>query len=67
MEKTWLDSQKIRHEVVFVDLNPKEEEAMAAKMGQMGVTVTEIEHENKMVEYVVGFDRNKLSNILGIQ
>ncbi len=67
MEKAWLESKNVKHDVVYVDLNPKEGEAMVAKTGQMGVPVTEIIYEDEESEFVVGFDKERLSSILGIK
>lgn len=67
MEKAWLESKNVKHDVVYVDLNPKEAEAMVAKTGQMGVPVTEIIYEDVEPEFVIGFDKEKLSSILQIK
>lgn len=67
MEASWLDSQKIKYEHVLVDLNPVAAEEMVRKTGQMGVPVTEIVYDNGEEEYIVGFDKERLSEILGIK
>jgi hypothetical protein len=64
MEKLWLDSKKIKHDVIFVDLSPKDAQAMVAKTGQMGVPVTEIIYADKASEFIIGFDQQKLSSFL---
>ena len=66
MEKAWLEEKQIKHDLVFVDLNQKEAEKMVEKTGQMGVPVTEIEYEDGEAEYIVGFDKARLSQILGV-
>ncbi len=66
MEKAWLDEKKVNHDVIYVDLNPKEAEKMVAKTGQIGVPVTEIQYENENPVYVIGFDTGKLSQLLGV-
>lgn len=66
MEKSWLDSQGIQHETVFVDVNPREAEAMVEKTGQLGVPVTEIHYENYEPVYIVGFDKPRLMELLGV-
>lgn len=66
MEKSWLEEKKVAHEVVFVDQNQAEAEAMVEKTGQMGVPVTEIQYEDGEPEYVVGFDRPRLAQILSV-
>lgn len=67
MEKSWLDSNNIKHDVVMVDLDQKEAEAMVEKTGQMGVPVTEIGFEDGEPEFVTGFDKPKLSALLGVK
>ena len=67
MEKSWLDKNGVKHDVVMVDLSQKEAEAMVEKTGQMGVPVTEIGFEDGEPEYIIGFDRPKLSAILGVK
>ncbi len=65
MEKAWLDGNNIQHEVVYVDLNQSEARKMVEKTGQMGVPVTEILYESGKPEYIVGFDKMRLSQIFG--
>lgn len=64
MEASWLDSHKVKYDHVLVDLNPSAGEEMVRKTGQMGVPVTEIIYDNDEVEYVIGFDKAKLEQIL---
>ena len=66
MEKAWLDEKRVKHEVIYVDLNPQEAEKMVAKTGQMGVPVTEIQYENEKPAYVIGFNTVQLSQLLGV-
>ncbi|NWJ46972.1 MAG: DUF302 domain-containing protein [Chloroflexi bacterium] len=66
MEKNWLEGHKIEHQVVYVDNDQKEAKAMVNKTGQMGVPVTEILFENGESEYIIGFDKPKLSSLLGV-
>lgn len=66
MEKEWLDSKGIQHNVIFVDLSPKDAQEMVEKTGQMGVPVTEIRYEDKETEYVIGFDQHQLAHILEV-
>jgi glutaredoxin 3 len=64
MEASWLDQNKVKYEEVHVDLNQAEAEKLAKKTGQMGVPVTEITYDNGDEEYIVGFDRERLKQIL---
>ena len=67
MEKAWLEENKVEHEVTFVDLNPDAAQEMVDKTGQMGVPVTEIQYEELEPEFIIGFDKPKLSQILEIK
>lgn len=66
MEKSWLDGEKIKHEVVYVDRDRMQAIEMVRKTGQMGVPVTSIKYENGQEEFIVGFDKSRLSKVLGI-
>ncbi len=66
MEKAWLDSEKIKHEVVYVDRDRTSAIEMVGKTGQMGVPVTRVKYEDGKEEYVVGFDKSRLSQIIGV-
>ncbi|MCS6956627.1 MAG: hypothetical protein NZM02_02160 [Patescibacteria group bacterium] len=64
MEASWLDSKKVKYDHVYVDLNPIAREEMVRKTGQMGVPVTEIVYDNNEEEYIIGFDKARLEEIL---
>jgi glutaredoxin 3 len=64
MEKSWLEKEGIKHEVIYVDKNQEAAQQMVEKTGQMGVPVTEIEYEDEDPVYVVGFDKVQLENLL---
>jgi len=64
MEASWLDEKNVKYEEVHVDLSQKDAEMMVQKTGQMGVPVTAIQYEGGEEEYIVGFDRERLSSIL---
>ena len=66
MEKNWLDKNKVNYELVYVDQNRQEAEAMVAKTGQMGVPVTEIQYDDAEPDFIIGFDQPKLANILQV-
>ncbi len=66
MEKKWLDDNKVEYELAMVDLNQQAAEDMVKKTGQMGVPVTEIRYEDDEPEYILGFDRDRLGQILGV-
>lgn len=64
MEASWLDEQKVKYEEVKVDLDEKAAQAMVEKTGQMGVPVTEVRYDDGEEEYLVGFDRPRLEQIV---
>lgn len=66
MEKKWLDKNKVDFELVYVDQNQREAEAIVAKTGQMGVPVTEIQYDDGEPEYIIGFDQPRLAHVLGV-
>lgn len=67
MEASWFDENKVAYTQVHVDQNQAEAEQMVRKTGQMGVPVTEVTYEDGQEEYVVGFDRDRLSGILSLR
>lgn len=66
MESAWLSDKKVKFEEVKVDLNQIEAEEMVKKTGQMGVPVTAIKYENGEEEFIIGFDKPQLSQILEV-
>lgn len=67
MEASFLDQNKVDYDYVLVDLDRNAAQEMVQKTGQMGVPVTEIVYENGDEEYIIGFDKSKLSQILLIK
>jgi glutaredoxin/uncharacterized protein (DUF302 family) len=67
MEAAWLDSKKINFEEIHVDLNEKAAQEMVEKTGQMGVPVTAIEYEDGEEEFIIGFDRPHLEEVLNVK
>lgn len=65
MEKSWLDSEKIAYELVYVDSDAGEAERLAARTGQMGVPVTEILYDDLESEFILGFDKPRLESMVG--
>jgi glutaredoxin/uncharacterized protein (DUF302 family) len=64
MEASWLDENKVKYRHIFVDLDQRAAEEMVRKTGQMGVPVTEIVYDNDEQEYIIGFDKERLEEIL---
>lgn len=59
--KRFLNDNKIEFENIDVSADQDKAQEMIAKSGQMGVPVLDIEGE-----IIVGFDREKIKNALGI-
>ncbi len=59
--KEYLTEKNIRFEEIDVSINEKELEKMVAISGQMGVPVVDMDGE-----VVIGFDRQKIDEILKI-
>lgn len=66
MEKEYLDSKSIVYENIFVDQNPDEAKKLIEEAGQMGVPFTEIMKDDGSKVTILGFDKQKLANALGI-
>lgn len=64
MEADWLVSNKIEHELIYVDNDRQAAERMIKLTGQMGVPVTEIAYKDSEPEFIIGFDKEKLSSLL---
>lgn len=66
MEKAYFDSKGIKYENVFVDQDPKEAEEMVKVSGQMGVPFTVITKDDGTLANILGFDKEKINEALGI-
>lgn len=66
MVADWLKSKKIAFEKILVDQDQKAAMDMVKKTGQMGVPVTEIQYPDRNPEYIIGFDQQQLSYMLGV-
>ncbi len=64
MEKSWLDSKKVKYDLVYVDEDQAEAERLVARTGQMGVPVTEILYEDQDSDFIVGFDQARLTKLI---
>lgn len=65
-EKEYLDSEGIKYDNVFVDQDPKVAEEMVKISGQMGVPFTVIIKDDGSQVTILGFDKDKLNQALGI-
>ena len=66
MEKEYLDSKGIKYENIFVDHDTESAKKMIEESGQMGVPFTEITKDDGSVVKILGFDRGKLDEALGL-
>ena len=67
MEKAYLDSKGIKYENTFVDANVEAAKKMIEESGQMGVPFTEITKDDGSMVKILGFDKAKLNEALGVQ
>lgn len=66
MEKEYLDSKRVRYEIEEVDHDVEAATEMLEKSGQMGVPFTIIQTEEGTEEKILGFDKVKLDQVLGL-
>lgn len=66
MEKDYLDSKGVKYENVFVDNDAKSAQEMLEESGQMGVPFTEVTKEDGTIAKILGFDKEKLNEAVGI-
>lgn len=67
MLKDYLTESGVAYDNVFVDQDEKgKEEMMAASGGFLGVPFTVITKDDGTKETVLGFDKNKINQVLGI-
>lgn len=67
LEKEYLDSKGIKYENVFVDKDSKAAEEMVKISGQMGVPFTVITKEDGSKETILGFEKDKINQALGLK
>ena len=66
MEKEYLEEKGTAYENIFVDQQPDEAKRLIEESGEMGVPFTEITKDDGQVVKILGFDKNKLNEALGI-
>jgi glutaredoxin len=66
LEKAYLDSKSIKYENIFVDEDEEQAKKMIEESGQMGVPFTEITKDDGSVTKILGFDKPKINEALGI-
>lgn len=66
MESEFLNSHNIPFEEIYVDKDPEAAKQMIDMSGQLGVPFTIITKDDGSQVTMLGFDKQKLSEILGI-
>ncbi|OGY26157.1 MAG: hypothetical protein A2134_00975 [Candidatus Woykebacteria bacterium RBG_16_39_9b] len=66
MEKDYLDSKGVKYENVFVDNDSKAAQEMLEKSGQLGVPFTVVTSDDGTEKSILGFDKEKLNQVLGL-
>lgn len=66
MQMEYLNSRKVPYERILVDEHPEKITEMMAISGQMGVPFTVIEKEDGTKTSILGFDKKRVDEELGI-
>ena len=66
MQKDYFASKNIVYQEILVDENPDEAQKMIEISGQMGVPFTVIDKDDGSKVTILGFDRGKINEALGI-
>lgn len=66
MQKDYLNSKNILFEEILVDEKPEEAQKMIEISGQMGVPFTVIDRDDGTKVTILGFDRPRIDQALGI-
>lgn len=66
MLKEYLKSKSVDYEEVLIDEQPEEIQASLDACGSMGVPCTHIKLENGQEESILGFDKARIDQILGL-
>lgn len=66
MLKDYLTEKGVEFKNIFVDQDETAAQKMIQESGQMGVPVTRITDESGKVEHVLGFDKHRINQLLGL-
>lgn len=66
MQKDYFASKNIAYQEILVDENPDEAQQMIEISGQMGVPFTVIDKDDGSKVTILGFDKGKIDEALGI-
>lgn len=66
MLKDYLTEKGVKFENIFVDQDEVSAQKMIEESGQMGVPVTRVADESGKAEYILGFDKPRINQLLGL-
>lgn len=66
MQKDYFREKNIQYQEILVDENPEEAVKMIEISGQMGVPFTVIDRDDGQRVTILGFDRSRINEVLGI-
>ena len=66
MQADYFDSKGIKYENIFIDKDEKKATEMMELSGQLGVPFTEITKDDGSEVKILGFDKEKLNEALGL-
>jgi len=66
MQKEYFESKNIQYDEILVDENPTEAQKMIEISGQMGVPFTVIDKDDGSKVTILGFDKTRINEALGI-
>lgn len=66
MLKDYLTEKGVKFENIFVDQDETAAQKMIEESGQMGVPVTRVTDQSGKVEYILGFDKPRINQLLGL-
>lgn len=66
MLKSYLKEKNVAFEEVVVDKQPDQVQQVIDNCGSMGVPCTHIEKDDGTQENILGFDKGKINQVLGI-
>ncbi len=66
MQTEYLDNKNVTYERILVDEHPEEAQKMISISGQMGVPFTVIDKENGERVTILGFDKKRIDETLGL-
>lgn len=67
MIKSYLDEKKVEYQDIDVSVDQAAGQEMVEKSGQMGVPVSIITTDDNKEEIIVGFDKARISQLMGIK